>query len=353
MLAFFMINTVLVGFGFSATTFHLPFLLNNPHFQISGVVSSRPDDVAAVLPDVVVHRSLAKALEAKEVDLVVITTPNVYHAMQAKQAISAGCHVLVEKPFTLSSADAQELVDMAASRQQKLCVYHNRRFDGDFLTVKALMGSGRLGNIKRFISRFDRFRPKPRDRWRENAGPGAGIFWDLGPHLIDQALQLFGAPTQITADIQIAREGGESDDCFDLTLHYGDKTVQLGSSPFQAGKTLRFDVQGDAASFRKFGLDPQESQLKAGVIIGSDDWAKTPQSEHGVLSTEAGDDVVVTEPGQYQTFYHQLADAIESKCPLPADGLSVLPVIQLIELAFESAETGKTMPVYLNMKENN
>ncbi|MBU3020461.1 Gfo/Idh/MocA family oxidoreductase [Aestuariibacter sp. A3R04] len=348
-----MINTVLVGFGFSATTFHLPFLSHLANFRIKAVVSSRPDEVAAVLPDVPVFRSLTKALETGHTDLVVITTPNVYHAMQARQALSAGCHVLVEKPFTLSSVDAKELVAMANAKQRKLCIYHNRRFDGDFLTVKALMASGRLGNVKRFTSRFDRFRPRPRDRWRENAGPGAGIFWDLGPHLIDQALQLFGAPTQITADIQIAREGGESDDCFDLTLHYGDKTVLLGSSPFQAGKTLRFDVQGDTASFRKFGLDPQESQLKAGVHIGSEGWAQTPQEEHGELSSEVASDIVMTEQGQYQTFYQQLADALQSECPLPVDGASVVPVIQLIELAFESAETGKTMPVYLDMKENN
>ena len=260
-----MISTLLVGFGFSATTFHLPFLNYLPQFSVDVVISSKPDTVKALLPHAEVYSSLEEALKIHDVDLVVITTPNHLHAPQAELALAHNCHVLVEKPFTLSSSDAEALVALAKTKEKQLCVYHNRRFDGDFLTIKQLIHDGKLGDIKRLESRFDRFRPMPRDRWRENAGPGSGIFWDLGPHLIDQALQLFGEPEKVSANILALRENGQSDDTFDITLHYSDKVVKLGSSAFQAGATLRYDLQGTKGSFRKFYLDPQEDQLRAGL----------------------------------------------------------------------------------------
>ena len=348
-----MIRTLLVGFGFSATTFHLPFLQQLPGYALTGVVSSRPDDVNAVVSDVPVYASLAKALAADSFDLVVITTPNTLHAMQARQALMNGVNVLVEKPFTLSGDEADELVTMATRHNKKLCVYHNRRFDGDFLTVKSLIDSGRMGEVKRLQSRFDRFRPHPRKRWRENAGPGAGIFWDLGPHLMDQAIQLFGVPRQIHADIQITRAGGESDDSFDITLFYGDKTVLLGSSPHQANTTLRFDLQGTAGSYRKFGLDPQEDQLKQGLTLSNPAFAREPESEYGEFADSEKVTRLPTLKGDYTGFYQQLERALTEGGELPADAETVVPVIRLIELAFESAETGKVMPVYLDMKANN
>ncbi|OFC72539.1 Gfo/Idh/MocA family oxidoreductase [Alteromonas confluentis] len=348
-----MIRTLLVGFGFSATTFHLPFLQQLSEFSLAGVVSSRPDDVKAVVNDVPVYASLAKALAADNFDLVVITTPNTLHALQARQALMNGVNVLVEKPFTLSGDEADELVSLATRENKKLCVYHNRRFDGDFLTVKSLIEAGTIGNVKRLQSRFDRFRPHPRNRWRENAGPGAGIFWDLGPHLMDQTVQLFGVPKQIHADVQITREGGESDDSFDITLFYGDKTVLLGSSPHQANTTLRFDLQGTAGSYRKLGLDPQEDQLKQGLTLDHATFATESESAYGEVAD--GEQVTKhpTQNGDYIGFYQQLARAITQGEALPADAESVVPVIRLIELAFESAETGKVMPVYLDMKANN
>lgn len=348
-----MIRTLLVGFGFSATTFHLPFLNQLSEFTVSGVVSSRPDDVAAVLPGVPVYASMGKAFADQRFDLAVITTPNTYHEVQSRQALMNDCHVLVEKPFTLSGDEAEALVALAAQKQKKLCVFHNRRFDGDFLTLKKLISDGSVGDVKRLVSRFDRFRPQPRDRWRENAGPGAGIFWDLGPHLIDQALQLFGVPEQIHGVVQIAREGGQSDDSFDLTLFYSNVTVQLGSSPFQANRTLRFELQGTEGSFRKFGLDPQEDQLKQGLTFDNAQWAREPEEAFGELATAQGANIVPTLAGEYVTFYRQLGKAVSNGAKLPADGETVIPVIKLIELAIESAETGKVMPVYVNMKGNN
>ena len=333
-----MISTLLVGFGFSATTFHLPFLNYLPQFSIDVVISSKPDAVKAVLPHAEVYSSLEEALKIHDVDLVIITTPNHLHGQQARIALEHSCHVLVEKPFTLNSEEAEALVDLANAQNKQLCVYHNRRFDGDFLTIKKLIDEGRLGEIKRLESRFDRFRPIPRNRWRENAGPGSGIFWDLGPHLIDQALQLFGEPKEVSASIQTLRENGQSDDTFDVTLHYSDKVVKLGSSAFQAGATLRYDLQGTKGSFRKFYLDPQEDQMRAGLSFDDENWALTNDREHGVLAVvnESGqlmEETVTTLKGEYLTFFNRLAHAIEDGKFSPADASTVVPVIKVIELA--------------------
>ena len=337
-----MISTLLVGFGFSATTFHLPFLNYLPQFSIDVVISSKPDAVKAVLPHAEVYSSLEEALKIHDVDLVIITTPNHLHGQQARMALEHSCHVLVEKPFTLNSEEAEALVDLANAQNKQLCVYHNRRFDGDFLTIKKLIDDGRLGEIKRLESRFDRFRPIPRNRWRENAGPGSGIFWDLGPHLIDQALQLFGEPKEVSASIQTLRENGQSDDTFDLTLHYSDKVVKLGSSAFQAGATLRYDLQGTKGSFRKFYLDPQEDQLRAGLSIDDENWALTNNKENGVLaftneSGELVEETVATLKGEYLTFFNRLAHAIEDGKFSPADASTVIPVIKVIELAITAS----------------
>ncbi|MBD3585613.1 Gfo/Idh/MocA family oxidoreductase [Salinimonas sp. HHU 13199] len=336
-----MISTLLVGFGFSAKTFHLPFLLHNDAFTITAVVSSRPDDVKAVLPDAEVFETLAQALKTVSPDLCIITTPNHLHFDQARQCLTAKTHVLVEKPFVLSAADAESLVAQAALVNRSVHVYQNRRFDGDFLTVKKLIDTQRLGNVRRMESRFDRFRPLPRDRWRENAGPGAGIFWDLGPHLLDQAVQLFGLPDAVQANIDTLRDGGQSDDCFDISLFYPQLHVKLGSSAFQAGTTLRFDVQGEKGSYRKFGLDPQEQALRDNNRLDDSDWGKTAPDEHGKLCNESVCEVFETCQGDYRKFYQQLSESVSNGAESPCSGRSVIPVIRLMELAIESSTEKK------------
>ncbi|MEW9799696.1 Gfo/Idh/MocA family oxidoreductase [Alteromonas sp. CYL-A6] len=337
------LSVLVVGFGFSANTFHLPFLRHFSDVDIAGVVSSRPEMVAQTLPDVPVWSSLDEALAARRFDAVVITTPNHLHANQAEQALLAGCHVLVEKPFTLTASEASRLVALAARRQRVMCVYQNRRFDGDFLTLRALINDKRVGEVRRLESRFDRFRPVPRDRWRENDGPGSGITWDLAPHLIDQALVLFGMPVAVTARIATLRDGGKSDDCFDIDLIYKEKLISLGSSPFQAGATLRYDLQGTAGSFRKFGLDPQENQLKQGVVFSDPDWAQTPGNEHGSFHGESTSETIITQRGGYLTFYRQFLDAISGRGLPPVSPEEAINVIRLTEIAFASSQQQNTL----------
>ncbi|QPG05525.1 Gfo/Idh/MocA family oxidoreductase [Salinimonas marina] len=342
-----MIKTLLVGFGFSGQTFHLPFLTQLSGYHLCGVVSSKPEAVHAVLPDVPVFASLDDALAQAQPELSIITTPNDLHYAQASQCLASDSHVLVEKPFTLSHADATALCEQAERQQKTLHVFHNRRFDGDFLTLKKLMAEHRFGDVKRMISRFDRFRPVPKNRWRENAGPGAGIFWDLGPHLLDQCVQLFGLPEALQANVQILRDQGQSDDLFDVTLFYTDKVVQVGSSPFQGGTTLRFDVQGTSGNYRKYGLDPQENQLKAGMPLTAKEFGYESKKSFGKFCFETGCDLIETEKGNYSQFYQQLADSIEHQQPSPAAAESVVPVIQLIELALQSSAQGKRLAVKL------
>lgn len=339
------LSTLLVGFGFSATTFHLPFLNSLPEYTVRGVVSSRPANVAGQLGATPVYASLDQALDADAFDLVIITTPNHLHAEQTRLALQHRCHVLVEKPFTLTVADAEALVALAQEQGRTLNVYQNRRFDDDFLTISALLEQQQLGEIKQLVSRFDRFRPTPRDRWRENAGPGSGILWDLGPHLIDQALQWFGEPDALYADVDILRDGGQSTDSFDMTLYYPTHQVRLGSSPFQAAETLRFDVQGTAGSLRSMGMDPQENQLRSGMLPGHADFGKRPVSEYGQRCNAQGCARETYVRGNYSGFYEQLAAAIIHARPCPAPASSVVAVIKLIQLAEQSASQGKKVNV--------
>ena len=339
------ISTLVVGFGYAAKTFHVPFLTHLADFEINAVVSSDPAKVHDQLPESTVFASLEQALAASHFDLVVITTPNHLHAPQTKAALEAGCHVLVEKPFTLDSEEGESLVALAKQVGKQLCVFHNRRFDGDYLTIKQLIAEQAIGKVKRFESRFDRFRPHPRQRWREQEGPGAGIFWDLGPHLIDQCVQLWGMPNAVNAHILTQRDGGEANDAFEISLFYGTHFAQLGSTPFEAGATIRFALHGDKGSYRKHALDPQEDQLKAGLRFDDPKWAKTPDTQEGTLFTESDNRLINTQSGDYMGFYQQLADAIRLGSPLPADAETVVPVIRLIELAIKSSQKQCTVPV--------
>ncbi|MCT4783262.1 MULTISPECIES: Gfo/Idh/MocA family protein [Exiguobacterium] len=327
-----MINTVLVGFGFSATTFHLPFLKELKEYRVTGVVSSRPDDVSRHLPDAEVFATLGAALES-EATLFIITTPTHLHNEMIEACLKAGKDVLVEKPAFLTVAEGEALRDLEENSRGIVNVFHNRRSDGDFLTVKALLEKGELGDWKVFESRFDRFRPVVRDRWRENAGPGAGILFDLGSHLIDQALVLFGVPDKVQADVMIQRDGGQSDDGFFLTLHYGQKRVYVRSNPFIAGEAPRFELHGTEGSFIKHGLDPQEAALRDGKL--------TPDIlETGTLSQEETSAIPI-ESGCYVDFYRELAASYIDRRPLVplSDALLTTRVIELARLSSDEQRT--------------
>ncbi|MGA9466785.1 MAG: Gfo/Idh/MocA family oxidoreductase [Exiguobacterium marinum] len=330
-----MVKTILVGFGFSANTFHLPFLNTVDSFEVVGVVSTRPSEVHAKLPEANVYETLEEALQA-DASLFIITTPSHLHKEMVASCLRAGKDILVEKPAFLTTAEGYELIKLEAETGQIVNVYQNRRFDGDFLTIKSLLDSNAIGDWKVMESRFDRFRPNVRDRWRENAGPGSGILFDLGSHLIDQTLALFGKPDRIQADVMTQREGGQSDDGFHVTLYYGNKRVYLRSNPFIAGETPRFELHGTNGSFVKYGLDPQEEALKDGKL-------EADILETGILSVEDVETIQV-EKGSYLTYYHQLAESYQTRCPIVSLKDAALTT-QIIELARQSSETGVVITV--------
>jgi len=338
------LKTAVIGYGLSARTFHLPFIKLQPELELVAISSSQPT-LAIDYPSLAHYSDAMTLISESDAELVVITAPNPSHFPLARAALEQGKHVLLEKPLVLSREEGLQLAAIAKQSGRKLAVYHNRRFDGDFLTLHQLINSGELGQIHYFESHFDRFRPEPRARWREQAGPGSGILWDLGPHLIDQALCLFGLPQAISATCRTLRPGGETTDYFHLQLHYPDKEVVLHSSPFCANPTLRFMLQGSGGSYQKFGLDPQEDALRAGAVPDAVDWGVEPAECFGELATAERRSSYPTLAGHYGLFYQQLVAALLHDAELPVPITDALSGIRLIELAILSSELGQRVEV--------
>ncbi|WP_415227637.1 oxidoreductase [Psychromonas sp.] len=341
------IKTAIIGYGYSAKTFHIPFINALDEFEVSAISSSQVEAVKHDWPDVRHYLSAEDLIANSDAQLVIITAPNDVHFSLAKLALAHNKHVVLEKPFVTNISDGEELIALAKEKKLQLSVYHNRRWDGDFLTVKKLIAENKIGSIKHFESHFDRFRPTVRQRWREKASDGGGILFDLGPHLIDQALQLFGMPDAITAQCKIMREGSTNIDFFSLTLHYPDKLAVLNASLFSAGPNMRFNVQGELGNYVKFGLDPQEEQLKSGCELDADNYGAEDPAQYGVLYLADSSKPVATESGNYPHFYLQMAEAIRYGSQTPVAAIDALANIRLIELAMASSQLGKTLKVPL------
>ncbi len=271
----------LIGYGFSSSTFHAPLLGVIEGFDITAVSSSKPELVGRKLPDAAVEISPSALIQRSDVDLIIITAPNEAHFPLAKEAIEAGKHVVVEKPFVLTFEEGTELIELARSKGVLLSVYHNRRWDNDFLTLQEIIASGRLGTIFTYEAHYDRYRREVRDRWRERAIPGSGLLYDLGAHLIDQALVLFGRPEFITADILSQRDNAQADDYFHITLKYERLRVILHSGMLVKEPGPHFLVHGDKGSFCKYGLDSQEETLKSGGLPGTPKYGEDNERNFG------------------------------------------------------------------------
>ncbi len=336
-------KVALVGYGFVGKTFHAPLIAATPGLALHTVVSSDPAKVLADHPAVKVAPDLAAALADPAIDLVVIATPDPLHAQQAHAALDAGKAVVIDKPFAVTLGEARAVADQARRAGKLLSIFHNRRWDSDFLTLKALIADGSLGEVVQYESHFDRFRPIVRDRWRE--APGAGVLLDLGPHLIDQALQLFGPPQAIYADIAVQKDGGQAGDYFHLLLRYPRLRVLLHASQMTIASDLRMAVHGTKGSFIKQGLDAQEDALKAGIVPGSEHWGVDPRP--GTLVIPDGDattsSTVPGVPGDYLTYYAAIRDALLGAGPNPAPPEEALAVMELIDLAQRSAAEGREL----------
>ncbi|QFZ23114.1 Gfo/Idh/MocA family protein [Saccharothrix syringae] len=331
-------RTALIGYGLGGAAFHAPFIDTTPGLRLAAVVTGNPErraEVGARYPGADLIASPEELwARADEFDLAVVTTPNRLHAEHARAALEHGLNAVVDKPFAGSAAVARGLADLAASRGLLLAPFHNRRWDGDFRTVSRLVGDGELGRVHRFESRFERWRPEVRDSWKESGDPAdlGSIVFDLGTHLVDQAIALFGRPTSVYAEVRVLRPGAKADDDAFLALtHAGGVVSHLWASALAASPGPRFRVLGDRSAFVKSGMDPQEEALKAGAVPGGPGWGEDAEERWGLL----GSTPVRTEPGAYQEFYAAVA---AGAAPVPvADAVAGLEVL---EAAFESARTG-------------
>ena len=338
-----MINVGVIGYGLSAKTFHLPMYKALDTYNLTAISTSQLDAVRTEYPLVNSYDSANELIQQANVDLIVITAPNNVHYSLAMSCLKKGIHVVLEKPMTTTVEEAINLAKYAKEHDLVLAVFHNRRWDGDFLTVQKLIADKTIGEVTLVESHFDRFRPTVRQRWREQSGAGTGILFDLGSHLIDQALCLFGLPNSVTGQCLQQRKNAQTVDYFHVQLHYKNVEVILHSSSLSAGPNKRFYIEGTKGSFVKYGLDPQEDQLKAKMLPTELSYGKEKPEDFGVLYTEHNNQVIKTLTGQYQQFYIQLAQSIIKGLPSPVNLEDAVNVIKIITLAQKSSDQGVTL----------
>jgi scyllo-inositol 2-dehydrogenase (NADP+) len=349
------IRVGVVGFGLAGRVFHTAVVEATPGLELACVVQRSGNDAAMQFPGARHARSVEEMLGDVGIRLVVIATPSYSHFELARECLRAQRHVVIDKPFTLTSAEAAELIYLARERKLVLTAYQNRRWDGDFQTVRQVLASGELGRVVSYTAHYDRFRTEPRlDVWRENGLPGGGTLFDLGPHLIDQALTLFGKPASITANVRMERDNAVVDDAWDMLLEYEHPhplTVLLRSTLTACTPGPRYVIHGTKGSFTKWGLDPQEDQIKAGMTFDAPGYGEDPVSDWGELRICGGETRrVPTLKGDYRGYYNNLRDALLGRAELAVKPEQAWRTTRLIELARESSAHGRRLKVYFHLE---
>jgi len=340
------IRTALIGYGSVAEKIHAPLIDFCPDLDLVAVVERHGNRCEEKFPTIKTFRSLDELLSANFVDLICITTPNEFHFPMAMQCLEAGKHVVVDKPVTVHSREA-EVLDRVASEKGLICsVFHNRRFDGDFRTLQRIVGDNLLGRLVYLESHFDRFRPQVSENWREKDVPGNGITYDLGVHLIDQIVLLFGAPESIFADIQKQRTNAVSDDYFDISLFYPGFKARVTAGVLVNVATPKFLLLGEKGSYQKFFLDVQEQAFKEGKKPEGENWGVDPEERWGTLYLENETRSFPTENGDYRIFYQNVADSILTNTQLNVTVSQTITVLKIIEAAFRSTNEGRKIPQY-------
>ena len=354
------IRAAVIGFGNGGRTFHTAFISAVPGLELAAIVQRKGDEAAQAYPNAKIYRSIEEMLADDSIQMVSVTTSNQTHFEIGRQCLKAGKHTVIDKPFAITSAESAELIALGRERNLVLSAFQNRRWDGDFKTLQKIINSGALGRLVVFESHYDRFRQEIKSHmWKESGLFGGGQLYDLGTHIIDQALHLFGTPKKITADIRTDREHALNDDAFDIHLHYigeteknpeRNLTVLLRSTMTAAIAGPRFTLHGTKGSFVKFGIDPQEDAIKAGGVIGSPynsmAWGEEPESDWGLLKLDTGkEERIRTDPGDYRDYYANVRDAILGKAPLAVPGVDAWRTARIIELAHQSSAEARTLPV--------
>jgi predicted dehydrogenase len=323
------IRAALIGFGDAGRQFHAPLIASTPGLTLAVIGSSQGTSAGSAYPGVVVLPGWLAAARHPDVDLVVIATPNDTHAPLAEAALRAGKHVVVDKPFTVTLAEARTLAATAIAVERHLSVFQNRRWDSDFLGIARELAARRIGDVVEFRSEISRFRPQIRDRWRERAGPGAGIWFDLAPHLVDQALVLFGPPETVQADLLVQRSGGTTIDWFHTVLGYSRTRVILTSSSIAADGGMRFLVRGTNGSLSKRRGDLLDDQLADPLML---------------VTGEGGEPIEIAAPeGGHLGYYIALRDALRGGAKLPVTPAQATTLMAIIEAGVQSSDDGRVV----------
>ena len=343
------IGVGLVGYGMASRVFHAPVIEAVPALRLRKIVERRGEESSGRHAGALTVRGVEEVLADEKIALVVVATPNESHFDLARRALLAGKHVVVEKPFTNTYAEARELIEISRGQNRLISAHQNRRWDGDFMTVRAILEGGLLGRLVEYESHYDRYRNEPRPgAWREETGPGSGILYDLGAHLIDHALVLFGPPLEVSADVRTQREFAKADDSFDVSLRYDALKVTLKATLLAREPGPRFTLRGTEGSFVKHGLDPQEDALKRGQRPTTEDWGKEPEEGWGTINTTVGRlhfrGKVETFAGRYTDYYQNMADAIRGRAELSVKPEEAASTIRVIELALESSARKCAVP---------
>jgi len=338
-----MIRVGLVGFGMAGRVFHGPLLSSVEGLELAAVMERTSNKAVERYPGITVYRSLEAMMADASLQLFVVATPNGTHFAVAKEILSAGKNVVVDKPMAVTPAEAAELIGLARKHNVLLMPFHNRRWDSDFLTVKKLLDEGSLGRLVSFESRFDRWRPGPLTErlWKESADAGGGTLLDLGPHLADQALVLFGKPEAVSADVLREKDGPGVNDGITIRLRYPGLMITLGANGLSLPAGPRFHLRGTGGGYLKYGVDPQEAALNKVKRIDDPTWGQEAATSWGVLHVSV-DCTTVSRPvaalaGDYRRFYAGVRDALLGKAPTPVAALDGWRVAQLLEWAAESS----------------
>ncbi len=341
------IKTALASFGMSGKVFHGPLLHIHEGFEVLKILERHRSDSNKRYPYAQIIRTYNDILSDKNIELVIVNTPDHLHYEMTKQALEADKNVVVEKPFTLKSNEADELIKLARKKKKFLSVFQNRRWDSDFLTIQKIIKNKFLGRLVEYEAHFDRYRTFIQDSWKEDSSIGTGTLYNLGSHLIDQALVLFGFPEWLFADVRYARKNSKVDDFFDIKMGYPDVRVTLKASYLVKAPGPKFILHGEKGSFQKYGMDIQEEELKKGRWPKGDDWGLEPENIYGELTSDINgaefSGTIASEPGNYLAFYDSIYQTlVHDEKPL-VTAQQARDVIRIIEAAYESAREKKVI----------